>query len=271
MTEQPVLFGPDRALVGIESPGRVDVPTVVILNAGLLHRVGPNRMSVRLASSLADRGIGSFRFDLSGIGDSETTDTDLLDTERAIADIRSALDHLDARGGAGTYVAAGLCTGAFNAFRMVEQDERVVGAVMIDGYAYPTRRSKMELARARWLDPHVWFDRLVRRLRNEPTSAAPDDLVVYENVYVSQEEFGERLASVLDRNIPLLLMYTRFGPLDYTYRQQVCDNYPDLRLDERTTIRYYRTADHTFTLEENRAQAVADIVDWIESNYGTRR
>ena len=126
MTEQPVLFGPDRALVGIESPGRVDVPTVVILNAGLLHRVGPNRMSVRLASSLADRGIGSFRFDLSGIGDSDTTDTDLLDTERAIADIRSALDHLDARGGTGTYVVAGLCTGAFNAFRMVEQDERVV-------------------------------------------------------------------------------------------------------------------------------------------------
>ena len=206
-----------------------------------------------------------------GIGDSETTDTDLLDTERAIADIRSALDHLDARGGAGTYVAAGLCTGAFNAFRMVEQDERVVGAVMIDGYAYPTRRSRMDQTRTRWLDPHVWFDRLVRRIRKEPTNTAPDDLVVYENVYVSQEEFGERLASVLDRNIPLLLMYTRFGPLDYTYRQQVCDNYPDLRLDERTTIRYYRTADHTFTLEENRAQAVADIVDWIESNYGTRR
>ena len=40
--------------------------TVVMLNAGLIHRVGPFRMNIELAERLARRGIDLFRFDAVG-------------------------------------------------------------------------------------------------------------------------------------------------------------------------------------------------------------
>ena len=43
---------------------------IVIFNAGAVHRVGPNRMTVTLARRLAAMGLPSLRFDLEGLGDS---------------------------------------------------------------------------------------------------------------------------------------------------------------------------------------------------------
>ncbi|HEY5972738.1 MAG TPA: hypothetical protein VIT22_12400, partial [Pseudoxanthomonas sp.] len=45
--------------------------TVVLLNAGLIHRVGPFRLYVRLARELAESGFDVLRFDLPGIGDGQ--------------------------------------------------------------------------------------------------------------------------------------------------------------------------------------------------------
>ena len=74
MTEKALLFGEGKSLVGIvtlpaeSSP--VDRPGIVILNAGVLHRVGPNRVHVQMARALAELGFTVLRFDLSSIGDS---------------------------------------------------------------------------------------------------------------------------------------------------------------------------------------------------------
>ena len=42
----------------------------VFLSAGLLHRVGPHGLHVRLARELAQMGFSSLRVDLAGTGDS---------------------------------------------------------------------------------------------------------------------------------------------------------------------------------------------------------
>ena len=58
MTEEAVLFGTTQSLVGILSqPPREEaprgLPAVILLNAGIVHRVGPNRLYVRMARELA--------------------------------------------------------------------------------------------------------------------------------------------------------------------------------------------------------------------------
>jgi len=59
-TEQALIFGRSRSLVGIlvrpafECPAQR--PTVVILNTGIIHRVGHHRMYVTLARQLAASG-----------------------------------------------------------------------------------------------------------------------------------------------------------------------------------------------------------------------
>ena len=69
-------FGPSDSLLGVVTlpPGdRLEAstrrPFVIILNAGLVHRVGPFRMTVELARQLAKRGLRVMRIDQAGLGD----------------------------------------------------------------------------------------------------------------------------------------------------------------------------------------------------------
>ena len=73
--EEPVLLGKSGSLAGIitDPPAHAreaSRPAVILLNAGLVHRVGPGRLYVRLSRRLAAHGFVVVRFDLSGIGDS---------------------------------------------------------------------------------------------------------------------------------------------------------------------------------------------------------
>ena len=75
MRERAVRFGKTAKLVGIvaepnptEQSG-TDKPAVLMLNSGILHRVGACRLHVKLARSLASEGHTVLRFDFSGIGD----------------------------------------------------------------------------------------------------------------------------------------------------------------------------------------------------------
>ncbi len=72
MRERAVVFGDPPDLVGVltEPDGVCRDRGVIILNAGIIHRVGPNRLHVRMARALASLGFPVLRFDFSGQGDS---------------------------------------------------------------------------------------------------------------------------------------------------------------------------------------------------------
>jgi hypothetical protein len=76
LTEEPLQFGEGGRLFGIltlpSMPPRnaQELPVFVFLSAGLLHRVGPYRLHVRLVRALAQMGFSSLRVDLAGTGDS---------------------------------------------------------------------------------------------------------------------------------------------------------------------------------------------------------
>ena len=73
--EKVVRFGRETKLVGVLSEpqggGPVREPMLLLVNSGILHRVGACRFHVRLARRLASEGVSALRFDFSGIGDSE--------------------------------------------------------------------------------------------------------------------------------------------------------------------------------------------------------
>ena len=73
MKEHAIVFGREATSVGIVTEPAAkhtspSLPAVVILNSGVIHRVGPNRIYVALARDLAALGFPVLRFDLSGIG-----------------------------------------------------------------------------------------------------------------------------------------------------------------------------------------------------------
>lgn len=271
MNERPLYFGPDNNLLGIvtmpEHPSP-DAPAVVLLNAGLLHRVGPNRLNVELARALAEAGFMSLRFDMAGVGDSELQVGGMLDIERSRQDVIEALDGLTSAHGATRFVLAGLCTGAYNAFRAALVDDRVAGCVLLDGYSYPTAKSKLRHYRTRVFQARRWIGFLRRKLgAGQPAGDQGSDLVIFENEYVSKERFEGELTSLVDRGTQLLMIYTEMGPLAFNYPEQMHDAFSNLDFDGTIDVRYYRGADHTFTLPGNRRQAMVDIVDWMSEHF----
>src|SRR5262249_22771678 len=127
--DEVVRFGPEGQLVGIvshppsgASPARPDPAppaaprrAFIILNAGVLHRVGPHRPHVVLARRLAAIGLAGLRLDLGGIGDSTTSSDATSFRDSAVADTRVAMTGLTGVLRAERFVLFGVCSGADNA------------------------------------------------------------------------------------------------------------------------------------------------------------
>ncbi len=273
MIERPVFFGSQSNLLGVLThPDRVDPdrPAVLWLNAGLLHRVGPNRLNVEAARRLGESGFVCMRFDMSGVGDSDLPGGGaILDIERSRLDVVEAMNALQERLGVDRFVVAGLCTGAYNAFRAALIDDRIVGCVLLDGYSYPTWRSTYEHYRTRVFELDRWTRYVKRRLGLGPavTTGVGGEAIVFENEVVSKERFAFEASTLAVRGTHLLLIYTGLGPLAYYYPDQIFEAFPGLDLERIATVRFYPDADHTFTLPGNRRRLLTDIEAWMTEMF----
>ncbi|HMN42992.1 MAG TPA: alpha/beta fold hydrolase [Povalibacter sp.] len=118
LDEQCTLFG--IVSDAENAPAEHPTPLVLLLNAGAVHHIGPNRLYVTLARRLAARGVRVLRMDLSGLGDSAVAegyiDNDVY-TPRAEQDIRTAIARMQQLYGASEVHAVGLCSGAYHGFK----------------------------------------------------------------------------------------------------------------------------------------------------------
>ncbi|MBB5441230.1 pimeloyl-ACP methyl ester carboxylesterase [Pedobacter sp. AK017] len=110
------------------SASLTNLPVVVFINAGLIHRVGPNRIYVKLARQLAARGHHVFRFDYNGRGDSLLNSDQQGDT-----DIPIVLNYLEKKLKRKEFILAGMCSGAEASYHSATADGRVKGIIMING------------------------------------------------------------------------------------------------------------------------------------------
>lgn len=273
MRERAFTFGEDNALVGIlcqplAAPGDGS-PGFVLLNAGLLHRVGPARLNVDLARRLAANGFASLRFDLAGLGDSEPRRDQRNETERAVADIRDAMDFMQSRLELSRFVLLGLCSGADNAHFAAMSDERVVGTVLLDPYGYRTLGyyARHYGPRMLKLAPWVRFARralssraqsVLRLLRGEPE--APE---MFERTFPERAQVAADLERLSARGVDQLLVYTGGVREHYfNHRDQFGEMFPALRGSERIEVEYFDQADHVYTIIADREQLMDRICRW---------
>jgi pimeloyl-ACP methyl ester carboxylesterase len=141
--ETPITIAhPSGDPVGIltEPLGPVADLCAVWLNAGPQRRIGPNRMWVEIARRWAAVGVPSFRVDLAAIGDADGDSQPLLDvrsyyTGDYLEQVEVVLDALQARGLPSRFLVGGLCTGAYWALRITQDDVRVSAAAVLNpGY-----------------------------------------------------------------------------------------------------------------------------------------
>ncbi len=282
MRESVLEFGPDNKLVGILC--RPDHPasagshvTVLITNAGIIHRVGANRIHVGIARALAATGIPCLRYDLPGIGDSDRVGSGgSLESEQVGATI-AALDALTETGIGGPFVLMGLCSGADHSLRVACTDSRIAGAVLIDPTVmFSTARHRTILrlrALRRMMRPRFMSRVLSGRLPLNRTSLG---------AYLSEQEPGSprsvhrgehpdmwsqsRAAfnMLIARRTRLLLLTTAHSRGVYSYQRQLHDAFPDLSaLDQVLRSVRLPRSDHTFSAESSRRDLERVLTTWI--------
>ena len=160
LRERPVFFGGDRKLFGIltappPSTARPDLPPIILLNAGTVHRVGSHRLYVPMARKWATLGFQVLRVDLSGIGDSPVPEghaENLTYPRDGLEDARAAMDFLKETTTSGKFIVAGLCSGGDIAFQLGFKEPRVASAIMMNPRTFLVNDLSMvdSYERARW-------------------------------------------------------------------------------------------------------------------------
>lgn len=138
VTEEVLLFGQEDAnLVGIitdppESRRDPNLPAIILLNPGLINRVGPHRLYVKLARSLAERGHVVLRFDLSGIGESRPRTEIMAGGYGAVVDTFEAMTWLHWVRGAKGFILMGHCSGGWHSLLTAHEAPVVHGVIALD-------------------------------------------------------------------------------------------------------------------------------------------
>jgi pimeloyl-ACP methyl ester carboxylesterase len=289
LREQVILLGKRKSLVGIVAQGSTGdsgggdqdsrLPAIVILNSGIIHRVGPNRMFVRLSRQLAVAGHLVVRFDLSGIGDSEPRADGLAPLDATLADIREVLDSLEATRQVRRFILVGLCSGADHSVVYAGQDPRVVGMVLIDPTIPRTRGYYVRHYRGRvlrwrsWLNfasgRHPFWKTLGRSVApgspggEELPEALPD---------VQDAQVRTFLASVYARaaaaGVDIMAVFTGGREDRHNEAVQLLEAFPQVAFGSRLRLEFMGSADHTFTSQADRRTVLALISSWIGDHSG---
>jgi dienelactone hydrolase len=288
--EEVTRLGADGQLVGIvshPSPVVADRPIVILLNAGVLHRVGPHRMHVTLARQLAQRGLLAVRLDLGGLGDSPATSSAGTFTESAVADVRAAMTDLSRRFGASRFVLFGLCSGADNGLATALEDPRVAALVLLDPHSYRNRRSQLrKLARrvtsmggasavARWgagtaarlvrQRASATLGRLKARLSSGEGGGAFEAPPAQGREPPPLPVFRAQLGQLVGRGVKILAVFSGAYGDRYNHRDQLFELFPELRghLDHE----YFPAANHMFTELAAQADLLVAVTSWLTRHF----
>jgi hypothetical protein len=274
MIERPVALGQPSPLVGVLTEpdaghASPDVPAVILLNAGLLHRVGPHRLYVDVARELAAAGFLTVRMDLAGLGDSAARRDQRSFEEGSVDDTLRVMNYLSEKRGCHSFIIGGLCSGADNAFWASVVDPRIVGVMLLDWYAYRTPRFYLHHYGPRLLRPRAWANKLAGmawQLRQGQAQAQVPagevQINPFARAFPPKEQIAPLLQGVIERGIRMLCVYTR-GQLDfYNYRSQFRDMFRSVHLDGQVRTEFLETADHTFTLRRDQLRLRETVTNW---------
>ena len=277
MRERVVSIGQANPLVGIltqPEASAISNPSVavILLNSGVIHRVGSCRLSVTLARTLVEQaGLLTLRFDFSGIGDSEARRNTLTAAESAVDEVLEAMDYLTREKQIKQFILYGLCSGAYASYRTAVKDPRVIGIAQIDGYCYLSWKSYWYhyvpriFALARWTS-------VVRRalgLKKTVSGAAVSGVeqrffeVPQFPDFPPKTEVEAGLAQLAKRGLKLFSVFCRSD--HYNYEGQFSDCFSTADFGNNHRLIYLTQASHILAEPEDQVLVVNSMAQWAKA------
>lgn len=275
MNEISFSFGSQRHLSATltlppgEQPPRMGV---VLLNVGIIHRIGPHRFNAKLARALTREGLATLRMDLSGQGDSGTPDEALPYEQQAVADLQAAMDHFQRICNIEKFVIAGICSGAYHGLAAALADNRVAALWMLDGYAYPTARTRWNrytclLREAPLRNLESWTRKLVKRtaraIKNVANRSTTHELWDLGHRAPPREVFGRDIQTLVDRGVAVCFVYSGSMHWYFNYQEQLREAFSEFNFVDRVQCEYLPQADHIATTLATQQRLIRSMADWL--------
>lgn len=270
LTEEPLQFGEGGRLFGILTQPSMPphsahaLPVFVFLSAGLLHRVGPYRLHVHLARTLAQMGFSSLRIDLAGTGDSPGR-PGLTNQQSVAADYEEIGNILAQRLGRLPIVLAGLCSGADNAIRLTLEDPRVVGMVLLDPICFLDDGFRLRAITMKYKSVARYVAWLKRRFEARTTPARERkeeiDPLTFRDL-PTREQLRAAFESIRKRKGRVLSVFTQYALQYYNQVGQLGRVLNVEGYQQFCTELFWPQAQHTYPLELHRRQLIDQIKTW---------
>ncbi|WP_158214529.1 alpha/beta fold hydrolase [Phaeobacter sp. 22II1-1F12B] len=275
--EQVVLFGAKQSLCGIVTHPTTKTPgiPIVVLNTGIIHRVGHHRMYVTLARRWAAQGHPVVRFDFGGIGDSPVQSDELPPLDANLISIGEVCDWVESNLGLSRFVLIGLCSGADHSVIYAARDPRVAGVVLIDPTIPRTWQFFLRDTLSRLKRPVIYRNILSgrgstwARIRHLFGGKAPEprqgefaqpQLETPEAIAFLEETYQKAVTNGAE----MLAVFTGGHSFQHNYRRQLLDALQNVDFGEQLDLHYFKDSDHTFTYLKHRERLFALLDDWLE-------
>jgi dienelactone hydrolase len=267
-TERAFRLGRAQHLIGVaglpERPLDASSIGVIVLNSGLVHRIGPFRLHVDMTRRLNAIGYPTLRLDLSTLGDSSGTEEPLSRRQQIRADVADAITLLREQSGCGRFVLVGLCSGAGNAHIAACSEKAVAGAVFLDGYTYRTAGFMVRHYLPRVFKPASWARFFQRRVRRDPTV---DEAADFSHKYPARAQTSAELADMLERDLKLYFVYSGGVSEHFNHRRQFREYFGRIAAHKNVTLSFFEEADHTYVLAGDRLKLLRAVDDWLQQNF----
>ena len=275
MQEQTRIVGAEGHLVATFTPAQgapgAEAPVVAVLsNSGVIPRSGPHRINVLLARELAAMGIPSVRFDMSGLGDSQRSNSTRSVTEQWVADTREVMDAAQAQFGCGRFFMVGLCSGAIIGHLVALEDQRMRGVLLWDMYAYPTLQSRLrklafKIGRAGLLGSAQKAGvMLMRKLHLMPPDDAPEKPKGEMSVSPPKAEFMGRVDRLTNQGVELLFAYCGGQPEWFNHRGQFAAMFAGQPWLPKVAFELLETTDHLITSGPAKRAFIDMTTGWVK-------
>jgi hypothetical protein len=255
---------------GADAAGK---PGVLLLNSGILHRVGSCRMHVRLARALSDQGFTSLRFDYSGIGDSEQRKDSLSFEESAVVETREAMDYLAGARRLDRFLVFGLCSGADMAHETALADQRIVGLAMLDAWCYRNLGWYLHHYGPKVFNLSRWRHAIHMRLRKllgtgthaggqrAGMAGVEYEVPKYVRVFPPRKKVEQDLTAFMARGMSLYFAWTG-GLVEYNHRNQYRRTFRNVQFRDLLTVDYLPDADHILSGLQHQDFVADRVVAW---------
>jgi hypothetical protein len=118
--------------------------------------------------------------------------------------------------------------------------------------------SWFNLARGR----HPFWDALRNRLSAPVTPLLPQDDMLVDTPEV-RFKLESAYKALLDNGIQMLAVCTADRESRVNYREQLPDAFANVDFGDKLRLEYFENADHTFTIEAERAALIRLIIEWV--------